>query len=157
MNDPRVKINFYKWLILTVSLFTLILGVEYSYGILSSFAQMDITGICYMIWTVGVGSVIWAGIVSCRPDPHMMRLKFLGSLCQVLGLLGTVIGMLFGLKLDSLAGLNVEDKVAITDTMVSIATSISTCLTTTATGIIFSVMISLYPFLIKDYTKGHNV
>ena len=153
MNDSRVKINFYKWLILTASLVTLILGVEYSYGILSSFASMDMTGICYLIWMVGIGAAAWAGVVSCRPNPHMMRIKFLGSLCQVLGLLGTVIGMLFGLKLNSLAGLNVEDKVAITDTMVSIATSISTCLTTTATGIIFSVMISLYPFLIKDYSE----
>ena len=129
MNDSRVKINFYKWLILTASLVTLILGVEYSYGILSSFASMDMTGICYLIWGVGIGAAAWAGIVSCRPDPHMMRIKFLGSLCQVLGLLGTVIGMLFGLKLNSLAGLNVEDKVAITDTMVSIATVSYTHLT----------------------------
>jgi len=131
---------------------TFCLGVEWGTGLFTTFAEGDVTGICVLIWFIGIGAAAWAGLVSLQDNPHMKRVKFLSQLCQLLGLLGTVMGMITGLDLESLATIDVEDKAAIVETMVNIATSVSTCLTTTATGLIFSVMISLYPFVIKDYS-----
>jgi cytochrome bd-type quinol oxidase subunit 2 len=151
MNKKRVS-NLTKWAILTISLMTLIAGFQLGTGLFTQFAESDITGICVLIWFVFILAVGWAGIVSLSEKPHMKRIAFLSQLCQMLGLLGTVMGMIYGLQLDELAKIDVSDKASIVEMMVNMATSISTCLTTTATGIIFSVFISLYPFIIKDYS-----
>ena len=152
MSEKERQQNFIKWAILTAALATLIIGIQWGTGMFTAFAKSDATGICVIIWLVALFAVAWAGIVSLGVKPHMKRIKFMSQVCQMLGLLGTVLGMIYGLKLDQLMNINIEDKQAIIEMMVGMATSISTCLTTTATGIIFSIMISLYPFVIKDYS-----
>jgi len=148
--------NFYKWLIITTSVSATLFFTESQYKLLEDFAEQDATGICYIIWLVGLIAMVWACVVSFAQKPHMKRVKFLASLCQVLGLLGTVLGMLYSLNLNSLANIDPSDKTAIMQTMVDISSGISTCLTTTITGIIFSIMISLYPLFIKDHLEGEK-
>ena len=137
------RVNFLKWLSITaISTVALICG-EFKYAAFSGLASADVTFICYVILLLGVLSSMFCLRQVLRGKYHMKKMNDLASISQMLGLLGTVVGM--GFLFTSLSA--VEDP-ELRQTLIT--TGMSTVLNTTIVGIVCSLFIYSYIVFLRE-------
>lgn len=145
--------NFLRWLTLTI-IYIIAIGVaEINFGFFSSMASMDSTYICYVIWVLFGFGVVWTFTQSLKDRPHLKRVGFLAEISTTLGLLGSFIGLGQAFVQLDIASLDFGDKSQIMEMMAVVTGGLGISLTTTITGIISSLLLSIYVFVIKDYGK----
>lgn len=137
------KVNFLKWLsITTVGLVALICG-EIQYSAFSSLASADITFICYAILLLGILSSLFCLRQILRKQFHMKKMNDLASISQMMGLLGTVVGMSY-----LFASLSAIDDPELRQGLIT--TGMATVLNTTIVGIVCSLFIYCYIVFLRE-------
>ena len=145
--------RFLKWQIITLVYICIIFMVEFNYSFFSGMAAVDATYICYVHWGVFLLGCSWAGCKSLpsSSEPKYERVNLLCEYSTTLGLLGSVMGIAIMFQGLDLMGVDLTDKSKILDMMGSITIGLGSALTTTITGIIVSLALSLYIFTLKSY------
>tara|TARA_R110002020_G_scaffold46539_22_gene132412 strand:- start:1762 stop:2187 length:426 start_codon:yes stop_codon:yes gene_type:complete len=135
--------NFLKWVSITSIAMVALLVSEFKFGAFSKLASADITFICYGILLLGITAVFFSFRQVMNKTYHMKKMNDLSYVAQMLGLLGTVIGMsfLFG----SLSA--VEDGELRQNL---ITTGMATVLNTTIVGIVCSLLIYTYVIFLRE-------
>lgn len=147
--------NFLRWLTLT-SMFLVAIGVaEMNYAFFSGMASIDTTYICYVIWSLFGFGVVWTCFQSLNDKPHLERVIFLAEISTTLGLLGSFIGLGMSFLNLNISEVDFGDKSQILNMMEVVTNGLGISLTTTITGIIASILLSLYVFVIKDYGSNN--
>lgn len=150
--------NFIKWLSITCIYIVAIFCVEYSTGVLTLMAANDLSKISYALWGLfGFGCLFAGWQCLNEPDPrklHLKRVSDLSNIGQVMGLLGTVIGLALMFSSLDLTSLDASDQGAITAMMGSIVSGLATAFYTTILGVVISVLLWVYSFVIAYYGSG---
>ena len=135
--------NFLKWLSITVIAVVAFVVAEFKYSAFSSLAAADITFICYGIFLLGLVSIVFAFRQIMNTTYHMKKMNDLSYVAQMLGLLGTVIGMsfLFG-------SLNAIEEPELRQNLIT--TGMATVLNTTIVGIVVSLLIYTYVIFLRE-------
>lgn len=137
------RVNFLKWLsITTVSLVALICG-ETIFGAFSSLAKADITFICYAIFLLGIMSSVFCLRQILKAKYHMKKMNDLASIAQMMGLLGTVVGMSY-----LFASLSAVEDPELRQSLIT--TGMATVLNTTIVGIVCSLFIYSYIIFLRE-------
>lgn len=137
--------NFLKWLSITsVALVALIVS-EFKYKAFSSLAAADVTFICYGILLLGITSVLFCFRQVMNKTYHMKKMNDLSYVAQMLGLLGTVIGMSY-----LFASLGAIEEPEIRESLIT--TGMATVLNTTIVGIVCSLLIYTYVIFLREDT-----
>ena len=136
-----------NWLIITSIYGTAFYGVEYYYSMFTNMAKDDLSYICYVIWGVFVLGVFLAGLRQIK------RVSSLAGHCTVLGLLGSVAGIIWTFSDLDLTNLNAQDQDAVKTMMNSVATGLSTSLNTTYTGIVAGLGLEGYVFILGNHKE----
>jgi hypothetical protein len=135
--------NFLKWLSITTIALTSLMVSEYKYDAFSSLASADITFICYGILLLGITSVLFCFRQVMNKTYHMKKMNDLSYMAQMLGLLGTVIGMSFLFaSLSSIEDGELRQEL--------ITTGMATVLNTTIVGIVCSLLIYTYVIFLRE-------
>jgi len=137
------RVNFLKWLSITVITFVAFICGELTYSTFSGLASNDITFICYAILLLGVMSSLFCLRQVLRSKYHMKKMSDLASIAQMMGLLGTVIGMSF-----LFASLSAIDDPELRQNLIT--TGMSTVLNTTIAGIVCSLFIYSYIIFLRE-------
>ena len=135
--------NFLKWLSITSIALVALVVSEFKFNSFSSLASTDITFICYGILLLGIVSVLFCFRQVMNKTYHMKKMNDLSYVAQMLGLLGTVIGMsfLFG-SLSAVEDGELRQKL--------ITTGMATVLNTTIVGIVCSLLIYTYVIFLRE-------
>jgi hypothetical protein len=137
------RVNFLKWLsITTIALVALICG-ELMFGAFSSLASADITFICYAIFLLGVMSSAFCLRQILKAKYHMKKMGDLASIAQMMGLLGTVVGMSY-----LFASLSAVEDPELRQGLIT--TGMATVLNTTIVGIVCSLFIYSYIIFLRE-------
>ena len=116
---------FLKWLLLTCLYAVSIYVAESQFGALTYLVQNDVSYICYALFGVlGLGSLF-------ALFGHVRRVDYLSETSTVLGLMGSIVGMMFLFS----GGF---------DDTARIGAGLGTAMGTTLVGIVVAVMLSLY-------------
>lgn len=143
------KIFFLQWLLITTIIAVLIGVAQYFSGAFTLMASYDISYICYGIWGLFAISVLYIGSFSFRKQTFFSKARTLAEMMTSLGLLGSVIGLSYSMMQINWSGLADADKQEIVNSMGSLSAGIGTSLTTTITGIIASLLITVYILFLR--------
>jgi hypothetical protein len=123
-----------------------LLVAEIGYSAFSSLANADETFICYAILLLGLTSSFFCLRQIVRKNYHMKKMNDMSYIAQMLGLLGTVIGMSY--LFESLS--TVEDAEM---RQQLITTGMAVVLNTTIVGIVCSLFIYAYVIVLREDDK----
>ena len=135
--------NFLKWLSITSIAFVALLVAEYNYAAFSTLASADITLICYGILFLGIVSVLFCLRQVVMKTYHMKKMNDLSYVAQMLGLLGTVIGMSY-----LFASLSAVEDPELRQSLIT--SGMATVLNTTIVGIVVSLLIYTYVIFLRE-------
>lgn len=135
--------NFLKWLSITSIAFVALLVAEYNYSAFSTLASADITLICYGILFLGIVSVLFCLRQVVMKTYHMKKMNDLSYVAQMLGLLGTVIGMSY-----LFASLSAVEDPELRQSLIT--SGMATVLNTTIVGIVVSLLIYTYVIFLRE-------
>ena len=135
--------NLLKWISITSIAVISLLVAEFKFSAFSSLASADITFICYAILLLGISAILFSFRQVMNKTYHMKKMNDLSYVAQMLGLLGTVVGMsyLFA-SLSSLEDPELRQKL--------ITTGMATVLNTTIVGIVCSLVIYAYVIFLRE-------
>ena len=135
--------NFLKWVSITSIALVALIASEFKFKAFSTLASADITFICYGILLLGITAILFSFRQVMNKTYHMKKLNDLSYVAQMLGLLGTVIGMsfLFG-SLSAVEDGELRQKL--------ITTGMATVLNTTIVGIVCSLLIYTYVIFLRE-------
>tara|TARA_R100001443_G_scaffold10346_4_gene19989 strand:+ start:4122 stop:4547 length:426 start_codon:yes stop_codon:yes gene_type:complete len=135
--------NLLKWISITSIAIISLLVAEFKFTAFSSLASADITFICYAILLLGISAILFSFRQVMNKTYHMKKMNDLSYVAQMLGLLGTVVGMsyLFA-SLSSLEDPELRQKL--------ITTGMATVLNTTIVGIVCSLVIYAYVIFLRE-------
>ena len=135
--------NFLKWLSITSIGLVALIGSEISFKAFSSMASADVTFICYVILALAFTAALFCFRQIMKQAYHMKKMNDMSNIAQMLGLLGTVIGMSFLFaSLGAIEDEEVKQKL--------ITTGMATVLNTTIVGIICSLFIYTYVIFLRE-------
>ena len=135
--------NFLKWLSITSIALVALVVSEFKFNSFSSLASTDITFICYGILLLGIVSVLFCFRQVMNKTYHMKKMNDLSYVAQMLGLLGTVVGMSY---LSS--SLSVVEDAELKQRLIT--TGMATVLNTTIVGIVCSLLIYTYVIFLRE-------
>ena len=138
--------NFLKWLSITSVGLVALVASEFTFGAFSSMASADITFICYAILLLGFASILFCFRQVMKQSYHMKKINDMSNIAQMLGLLGTVIGMSF--LFSSLGAVDDEEL-----KHKLITNGMATVLNTTIVGIVCSLFIYTYVIFLREDDK----
>ena len=135
--------NFLKWLSITSVGLVSLVASEFQFSAFSSMAAADTTFICYAILLLGFSSTLLCFRQVMKKSYHMKKMNDMSNIAQMLGLLGTVIGMSF-----LFASLGAVDDEELKHKLIT--NGMSTVLNTTIMGIICSLFIYTYVIFLRE-------
>lgn len=116
---------------------------EFKFNSFSSLASTDITFICYGILLLGIVSVLFCFRQVMNKTYHMKKMNDLSYVAQMLGLLGTVVGMSY-----LFSSLSVVEDAELKQSLIT--TGMATVLNTTIVGIVCSLLIYTYVIFLRE-------
>ena len=116
---------------------------EFKFNSFSSLASTDITFICYGILLLGIVSVLFCFRQVMNKTYHMKKMNDLSYVAQMLGLLGTVVGMSY-----LFSSLSVVEDAELKQRLIT--TGMATVLNTTIVGIVCSLLIYTYVIFLRE-------
>jgi flagellar motor component MotA len=140
------KVNFLKWLSITAIAICSLLVAEMAYSAFSDLASADVTFICYAILLLGVTSSLFCLRQIMRKKYHMKKMNDMSYIAQMLGLLGTVIGMSYLFE-----SLSTVDDAEVRQELIT--TGMAVVLNTTIVGIVCSLFIYAYVIFLREDDK----
>jgi len=135
--------NFLKWTSITSIALVALLVSEFKFGAFSTLASADVTFICYGILLLGIAAVLFSFRQVMNKTYHMKKMNDLSYVAQMLGLLGTVIGMSY-----LFASLNAIEEPELRQNLIT--TGMATVLNTTIVGIVCSLLIYTYVIFLRE-------
>ena len=135
--------NFLKWLSITSIALVALVVSEFKFNSFSSLASTDITFICYGILLLGIVSVLFCFRQVMNKTYHMKKMNDLSYVAQMLGLLGTVVGMSY-----LFSSLSVVEDAELKQSLIT--TGMATVLNTTIVGIVCSLLIYTYVIFLRE-------
>lgn len=135
--------NFLKWLSITSIALVALIVSEFKFNSFSSLASTDITFICYGILLLGIVSVLFCFRQVMNKTYHMKKMNDLSYVAQMLGLLGTVVGMSY-----LFSSLSVVEDAELKQSLIT--TGMATVLNTTIVGIVCSLLIYTYVIFLRE-------
>ena len=135
--------NFLKWLSITSIALVALVVSEFKFNSFSSLASTDITFICYGILLLGIVSVLFCFRQVMNKTYHMKKMNDLSYVAQMLGLLGTVVGMSY-----LFSSLSVVEDAELKQRLIT--TGMATVLNTTIVGIVCSLLIYTYVIFLRE-------
>ena len=138
--------NFLKWVSITSIGLVALIASEFRFGAFSSMASADITFICYAILLLGFASILFCFRQIAKQSYHMKKMNDMSNIAQMLGLLGTVVGMSF-----LFASLGAVDDEELKHKLIT--NGMATVLNTTIVGIICSLFIYTYVIFLREDDK----
>ena len=135
--------NFLKWISITSIALVALIVAEFKFEAFSSLASADVTFICYGILLLGIVSVLFSFRQVMNKTYHMKKMNDISYMAQMLGLLGTVIGMSF-----LFASLSSIEDGELRQNLIT--TGMATVLNTTIVGIICSLLIYTYVIFLRE-------
>tara|TARA_B100000287_G_C20282053_1_gene642454 strand:- start:151 stop:576 length:426 start_codon:yes stop_codon:yes gene_type:complete len=135
--------NFLKWLSITSIALVALVVSEFKFNSFSSLASTDITFICYGILFLGIVSVLFCFRQVMNKTYHMKKMNDLSYVAQMLGLLGTVVGMSY-----LFSSLSVVEDAELKQSLIT--TGMATVLNTTIVGIVCSLLIYTYVIFLRE-------
>lgn len=140
---PMNSNNFLKWLSITaIAIVAFVVG-EFKYNAFTSLASADITFICYGIMLLGITAILFCFRQIMNKTYHMKKLTDLSYVAQMLGLLGTVVGMSY-----LFASLSAIEEPELRQSLIT--TGMATVLNTTIVGIVVSLLIYTYVIFLRE-------
>ena len=135
--------NLLKWISITSITLVALIVAEFKFKAFSSLASSDITFICYAILILGISAIIFSFRQVMNKTYHMKKMNDLSYVAQMLGLLGTVIGMSF-----LFASLSAIEDGEVRQQLIT--TGMATVLNTTIVGIVCSLVIYTYVIFLRE-------
>jgi uncharacterized membrane protein YfhO len=122
--------------------------------------ENDFTFLSVIIFFLYVGSVIslwWESVVNRTPEERFSVQWFIAQHLTVVGLLGTVIGLMTGVAvLSEQSNIDPNDIESITTVLTSLFLSLSTALVTTIVGIVASLLLKVQLLIINSVHKNET-
>lgn len=132
--------------------FTIVIAVvEFSTQFFSYMAAVDSSYICYSLWFVLAGGVGYVLTYASKEDPKLERILYLADMSTVLGLLGSVLGIGFTMSQLKLAEVDFGSKEEIIRMMDAVTQGLGISITTTVTGILASIILSIYVLVLRKH------
>ena len=135
--------NFLQWLSITSVGLVALLGTEVAFGAFSSMARADVTFICYAILILAFTASLFCFRQIMKQSYHMKKMNDMSNIAQMLGLLGTVIGMSF-----LFASLGAVEDEELKHKLIT--NGMATVLNTTIVGKICSLFIYTYVIFLRE-------
>lgn len=158
-SESREFSLFFKWATLNLLAFVLLLGAYYL-GLLIPVFLADSTGIVYLISALVLFAIASSGTLSIKiqnnksSEEEIRFLQVLGSTAVMLGLIGTVIGIIIALQAVQVEAVGDATKVGIM--VAGLAKGMGIALYTTLVGGIASLYIGFNHFLLSREIRKIN-
>lgn len=138
------------WIVFCVTIFGMV--VANYFGVFAILLAADITRLSFFMISMTILLMLWMTISIWKGHiPDLKPQWFMADNMLTLGMIGTVIGMIYVFSSSGLIGLDFANAASVKGTMVAMVVGVSTKLWTTLVGLVCSTVLKLNLVLVENY------
>lgn len=141
------------WIVFCLTIFAL--GVSNFFGVFAMIYAADITRLSFVMIGGLLLTMIYIFIMVWRNKiPDLNPLWYTADLFLSIGMIGTVIGMIYVFAASDLASIDMTNLASVKQVMIAMAVGVATKLWTTLVGLVCSNILKIYLVLIENWQEA---